>query len=109
MQRPRLSRSPAPSSCTPTWTCRSSERRSKLRSGVALAAAGERELALERLTGSHRLARRLGARPLAAEAAREVSLLGESVSRRLGVRAAADAEGAGLSRRELEVVRLLAV
>jgi DNA-binding NarL/FixJ family response regulator len=81
----------------------------ELRSGVALAAAGERELALERLTSSHRLARRLGARPLAAEAAREVSLLGESVSRRLGVRAAADAEGAGLSRRELEVVRLLAV
>jgi DNA-binding NarL/FixJ family response regulator len=34
--------------------------------------------------------------------------LGESVSRRLGVRAAADADGAGLSRRELEVVRLLA-
>ena len=31
------------------------------------------------------------------------------MSRRLGVRAAADAEGAGLSRRELEVVRLLAV
>ena len=81
----------------------------ELRAGVALATAGERELALERLTGSHRLARRLGARPLAAEAAREVSLLGESVSRRLGIRAAADAEGAGLSRRELEVVRLLAV
>jgi DNA-binding NarL/FixJ family response regulator len=57
----------------------------ELRSGLALAAAGERELALERLTGSHRLARRLG------------------------VRAAADAEGAGLSRRELEVVRLLTV
>jgi DNA-binding NarL/FixJ family response regulator len=29
------------------------------------------------------------------------------VNRRLGVRAAADADGAGLSRRELEVVRLL--
>ncbi len=81
----------------------------ELRSGVALASAGERELALERLIGSHRLARRLGARPLAAEAAREVAVLGESVSRRLGVRAAADADGAGLSRRELEVVRLLAV
>jgi DNA-binding CsgD family transcriptional regulator len=81
----------------------------ELRSGVALAAAGERELALERLAGSHRLARRLGARPLAAEAAREVAFLGESVSGRLGTRAAADADGAGLSRRELEVVRLLAV
>ncbi|HET9737725.1 MAG TPA: AAA family ATPase [Solirubrobacteraceae bacterium] len=79
----------------------------ELRAGVALAAAGERELALERLSGAYRLARRLGARPLAADAARKVSLLGESVSRRLGVRAAADADGAGLSRRELEVVRLL--
>jgi DNA-binding NarL/FixJ family response regulator len=81
----------------------------ELRAGVALAAAGERELALERLGGVYRLARRLGARPLAAEAAREVAALGESVSRRLGVRAAADAEGAGLSRREREVVRLLSV
>ena len=81
----------------------------ELRAGVALAAAGERELAVDRLSGAYRLARKLGARPLAAEAAREVSMLGESVSRRLGVRAAADADGAGLSRRELEVVRLLSV
>jgi DNA-binding NarL/FixJ family response regulator len=77
----------------------------ELRAGVALAAAGERELALERLTSAHRLARKLGARPLAAEAAREVSELGGQ----LGSRAAADADGAGLSRRELEVVRLLSV
>lgn len=81
----------------------------EMRAGVALAAAGERELALDRLSGAYRLARKLGARPLAAEAAREVSLLGESVSRRLGVRAAADTDSAGLSRRELEVVRLVSV
>ena len=81
----------------------------ELRAGVALAAAGERELALERLTGTYRLARRLGARPLAAEAARAVTQMGESVSRRLGVRAAAHTDGAGLSRRELEVVRHLSV
>ena len=81
----------------------------ELRAGVALARASERELALERLSSAYRLARRLGARPLAAEAAREVSELGEHVSARLGARAAADAEGGGLSRRELEVVRLLAV
>jgi DNA-binding CsgD family transcriptional regulator/tetratricopeptide (TPR) repeat protein len=79
----------------------------ELRAGVALGAAGERELALEHLGNAYRIARKLGARPLAADAAREVSVLGESVSRRLGVRAAADADGAGLSRRELEVVRLL--
>ena len=51
-------------------------------------------------------ARKLGARPLAAEAAREVAALGESVVARLGARAAADADGGGLSRREREVVRL---
>jgi DNA-binding CsgD family transcriptional regulator len=81
----------------------------ELRAGVALAAAGERELGLERLGDAYRTARKLGARPLAAEAAGEVAKLGESVVRRLGRRAAADAEGAGLSRRELEVVRLVAV
>jgi DNA-binding NarL/FixJ family response regulator len=81
----------------------------ELRAGVALAAAGERELALERFGDSYRSARKLGARPLAAEAAGEVAKLGESVVRRLGRRAAADADGAGLSRRELEVVRLVAV
>ena len=81
----------------------------ELRAGVALAATGEREPALERLSSAYRTARKLGARPLAAEAAREVAALGESISRRLGARAAADADGAGLSRRELEVVRMVAV
>ena len=81
----------------------------ELRAGVALAAAGERELALERLGDAYRTARKLGARPLAAEAAREVAGLGESVAARLGVRAATDADAGGLSRREREVVRLLAV
>jgi DNA-binding CsgD family transcriptional regulator/tetratricopeptide (TPR) repeat protein len=79
------------------------------RAGVALAAAGERELGLERLCEAYRTARKLGARPLASEVAREVAALGESVVRRLGVRAAADADGSGLSRREREVVRMLAV
>ena len=81
----------------------------ELRAGVALCAAGERELGLERLCDAYRSARKLGARPLAAAAAGEVAALGESVVQRLGSRAAAEAGGAGLSRRELEVVRLLAV
>jgi DNA-binding NarL/FixJ family response regulator len=80
----------------------------ELRAGVAIAAAGDREVALERLGSAYRTARKLGARPVAAEAAREVAALGESVARRIGRRAAADAEGAGLTRRELEVVRLIA-
>ena len=81
----------------------------ELRAGVALAASGERELGLERLCDAYRAARRLGARPLAAEAAREVGALGESVVVRLGRRAVADADTSGLSRREREVVRLVAV
>ena len=81
----------------------------ELRAGVSLAAAGEREPALERLSDAYRTARRLGARPLATEAAKEVSALGESVARHLGRRGEADADGAGLSRRELQVVRLVAV
>ena len=78
------------------------------RAGVALAAAGERELALERLQDSYRAARKLGARPLALNAAREVAALGGSVAGRLGRRAADEVESAGLSPREREVVRLLA-
>ena len=81
----------------------------ELRAGVVLAAAGERDVALERLCGAYRTARKLGARPLAASAAMEVPRLGESVAERLGVRAEADADGAGLSRREREVLRLVSV
>ena len=76
----------------------------ELRAGVALAAAGDRETALERLGGAYRTARKLGARPLAAEAATEVATLGGSVSRRVE-----RARARALTRRELEVVRLIAV
>jgi len=76
------------------------------RAGVALAAAGERERGLERLCDAYRTARKLGARPLASEVAREVAALGESVGRRLGGRSD---DASGLSRRERDVVRLLVV
>ena len=77
------------------------------RAGVALAAAGQRELAVERHAEAYRVARQLGARPLAGRAAMAIEQLGESVEQRLG-RAAADGEGSSLTRRELEVVRLVA-
>jgi DNA-binding CsgD family transcriptional regulator len=79
-----------------------------LRAGVALAAAGQRDAALESFAEAHLVARRLGAAPLTSAAAYEVAALGESVEHRLGRRAAADHENAGLSRRELEVMRLIA-
>lgn len=82
----------------------------ELRAGVALAAAGEREEGLERLCDAYRCATKLGARPLAAEAAKEVAAVGESVAQRLGSRAAAASEdGVQLTRRELEVLRHVAV
>jgi DNA-binding CsgD family transcriptional regulator len=79
-----------------------------VRAGVALAAVGQREIALERLREAHRVARMLGAAPLAAEIASEVVALGESLEDSLGRRAAAEHDHAGLSRRELEVMRLAA-
>jgi DNA-binding CsgD family transcriptional regulator len=79
-----------------------------LRAGVALAAAGDRESALERLVEAHRVARMLRAAPLAAAAASKIEALGASLEEHLGRRAAADHEHAGLSRRELEVMRLVA-
>jgi DNA-binding NarL/FixJ family response regulator len=77
------------------------------RSGVALSAAGERELAIDRHAEAYRLARKLGARPLAGRAASAIEELGESAEQRLG-RASTDGEGSQLSRRELEVLRLVA-
>ena len=53
--------------------------------------------------------RRLGAQPLAAEPARALEALGERIDARLGRLAAAHVRGGGLTRRELGVVRHVAV
>lgn len=79
------------------------------RTGVALIAAGERELGIERLVGAYHTFRKLGARPFANRTAAELEAAGERVDRRLGRRAARDLEQHGLTRRELEVLRLVAV
>ena len=79
-----------------------------VRSASALAAAGEREVALEQLAEAHRIAEALGARPLAAQAAGAIAGLGAPLEEHLGRRAAAEHESGGLSRREVEVVRLVA-
>jgi DNA-binding CsgD family transcriptional regulator len=80
----------------------------QLRAGKVLAAAGRLEEALKRLRDAYATARTLGAAPLAARAADEVAGLGESLEVQLGRRAAADHENGGLTRRELEVIRLVA-
>src|SRR6185312_11352744 len=79
----------------------------KLRAGIALTRADRREPGVERLTDAYRTARKLGARPLATRVAGELAAIGEQVERRLGRRAAAQLEGPGLTRRELEIMRLV--
>jgi ATP/maltotriose-dependent transcriptional regulator MalT len=79
-----------------------------LRGGLALVAAGDRAAGIEHLADAFRRARSLGARPLATAASRELIQLGEPVERRLGRRAVGLLERGGLTRRELEVLRLVA-
>jgi DNA-binding CsgD family transcriptional regulator len=80
----------------------------QLRAGEALVAAGEREAGIEQLIAAYRIGRKLGARPLTSQVAETLTRLGEQVDRRLG-KPAADALGrGGLSRRELEIIRLVA-
>jgi DNA-binding NarL/FixJ family response regulator len=81
----------------------------QLRAASAFVAAGQAETAVERLTDAYRSARKLGAEPLAALAARGLKQLGERVEQRLGRRAAGHLERGGLTRRELEVLRFIAV
>jgi DNA-binding NarL/FixJ family response regulator len=81
---------------------------SERRAGAALAISGRREEAVEHLVAAHRTARRLGARPLAERVADSLTGLGEQAERRLGRRAAAQLTHGGLTRREVEIVRLVA-
>jgi DNA-binding NarL/FixJ family response regulator len=82
---------------------------SELRAGVAAAAAGEHALGVEHLTSAYRSFSKLGAKPFAARAAQELEALGERVTERLGRRAAGDLGRGGLTRRELEILRFVAV
>jgi DNA-binding CsgD family transcriptional regulator/tetratricopeptide (TPR) repeat protein len=79
-----------------------------IRGGLAHAASGRRHEGVNLLVDAYRTARRLGAQPLASQAAQALGDMGEPVERRLGRKAAAKLDGPGLSRRELEVMRLIA-
>ena len=82
---------------------------SERRAGAALALLGRREEAVEHLVAAHRTARRLGARPLVERVTGSLAALGEQAERRLGRRAVAQAANSSLTRREVEVVRLVAM
>jgi DNA-binding NarL/FixJ family response regulator len=68
-----------------------------------------REEAIEHLISAHRTLRRLGARPLLERVNASLAELGERAERRLSRRALAQAANGSLSRREIEVVRLVAM
>jgi len=80
----------------------------QLRLGFALAAAGERERATDTIAGAYRIARQLGSKPLARGCAQAFEAMGEKVDRRLGRLAARSLEPAGVTRRERQVLRLVA-
>ena len=78
------------------------------RAGSAMLRAGRREEGVAALVVAHRTARRLGAAPLAAAIAADLRAAGEPIERRLGRREASRLDGGGLTRRELEILRLVA-
>ena len=82
---------------------------SERRAAAALLAAGRREEAVQRLVGAYRIARRLRARPSVQALAASLAELGEQADRRLSRLQAEQLGHEGLTRRELDVLRLLAV
>jgi DNA-binding NarL/FixJ family response regulator len=82
---------------------------SRMRAGVSLARVGERDTAISHIVAAHRVFRALRARPFTLQAATELEALGEPVARHLGRRAAHDVRNGGLTRRQIEVLRLVAV
>jgi DNA-binding NarL/FixJ family response regulator len=82
---------------------------SERRAAAALIMLDRREEAVEHLISAHRTLRRLGARPLLERINASLAELGERAERRLSRRALAQAANGRLSRREIEVVRLVAM
>ena len=78
------------------------------RVGVALAAEKKRDQAVRYLNNAYRLARKLGARPLAAQIANELEVLGETAEERRHQESTIQVSHSSLSRRQTEVLRLVA-
>jgi DNA-binding CsgD family transcriptional regulator len=79
----------------------------QLRWGAALAADGHRQGAVDAVSGAYRIARQLGARPLADGCVTRLAEMGEPVDRRLGRLAARALEPGRLTPREKQVLQLL--
>ena len=80
----------------------------KRRHAAALAGSARRDEAVESLSSAYRIARRLKAQPLAVMIGHALADLDATADRRLSKRQSEQIGHQGLSRRELEVVRLVA-
>lgn len=78
------------------------------RVGVALASGKKRDEAIRYLHNAYRLARKLGARPLAGQIAAELEALGEAAEERRQQESTTQINRSSLSRRQTEVLRLVA-
>src|SRR5262249_49919935 len=81
----------------------------QLRGGIACAAANQRDAAVAHLANAYRTARKLGARPLATRIAQALAALGEPIVERLGQGAAGRFRSADLTRRQREILQLVAL
>ncbi len=77
------------------------------RAGAAFERAGNSQEALRYLTNGYRLAKKLGARPLAARIAHPLEALGEAPDERRGPERGNQAARGGLTRRQIEILRLI--
>ncbi|MBK9713447.1 MAG: AAA family ATPase [Kouleothrix sp.] len=80
----------------------------QFRAGMACAAANQRDAAITHLTNAYRSARKLGARPLATRIAQALHALGEPIGERLGSGAAGRFHFGDLTRRQREILQLVA-
>lgn len=80
----------------------------QFRAGIACAAAGQRDRAVNNLANAYRTARKLGARPLATRIAQALADLGEPLAERLGPGAAGRFRSGDLTRRQREILHLVA-
>jgi DNA-binding CsgD family transcriptional regulator len=80
----------------------------RFRAGVAWRDAGQGRKAVESMTAAYRIARKLGARPLAARIAAQLETLGEKVEEGRHPDTAKKKRRAGLTRRQVEITRLIA-
>jgi DNA-binding NarL/FixJ family response regulator len=79
------------------------------RAGMACVAADQRDAAVAHLANAYRTARKLGARPLATRLAQALAELGEPIVERLGQGAASRFRSGDLTRRQREILQLVAL